>query len=405
MAAQAYIDGVEVTDYVLEGSVTRRLNRPAQATIKMPIDQAIGDVGSRLKVVFDGDLFFHGTILMIEDQGDEDFGYTTYNASDPMELWAWRLVKDSDGDWSFPSIVYDYGDPETGGGAAQIMYHALNNSVNAIFPADAAIDPDGSLFIALDAGNFATNGAPVRGAPTDWPMSIAELFELLVSTGTVDIILQPIDSGGNMAIAYAYNGDYGTDVSGSVSFDYGMGSYNVRQVRRSVDMSSLVNKLQYLGGPKMSTPADPNADQHWCFEVAGLNPENFPDPPYSAVIAKREASWGTYGKRQEVRIYDAEAENCRDPLNTWSRDLYRRLWLVETWIRSAPRELVHVTPTRGTGIGDFNIGDLVMVRAGSFFRGGFSGKQRIYAYTVSWDADGVLELGELQTSADQEGVP
>jgi hypothetical protein len=397
MAAEIYIDGVEVTNYTIEGSATRRLNRSAQATIRLPIDQAIGDVGSRLKIVFDGDLFFHGTILMIEDQGDEDFGYSVYNASDPMELWSWRLVKDSDGDWSYPSILDTYGDD----GASRVMYNALDNSIYAV---DDALDPDGSLFIALDSANFSYGGFPVKAGPSDWPMTIAELFELLVSTGTVDIILQPIDSGGNMAIAYGYNGDYGTDLSGSVSFDYGMGSYNVRQVRRSVDMSSLVNKLQYLGGPKMSTIADPNATQHWCFEVAGLNAENYPDPPYTEVIAKRDESWGKYGKRQEVRIYDAEAENCRDPINTYARDLYRRLWLIETWIRSAPRELVHVTPTRGTGIGDFDIGDLVTVQAGSFFRGGFSGKQRIYAYTVSWDADGVLELGELQTSADQEGM-
>ena len=84
--------------------------------------------------------------------------------------------------------------------------------------------------------------------------------------------------------------------------------------------------------------------------------------------------------------------------------LYRRIWGLESWIRAVPRTLIHVTPTRETEIGSFDIGDIVGVSAGSEFRGGFSGAQRIYEYTISWDNDGVLALGELQTSADQEGL-
>ena len=37
-------------------------------------------------------------------------------------------------------------------------------------------------------------------------------------------------------------------------------------------------------------------------------------------------------------------------------------------------------------------------------RGGFSGVQRVYAYTISWDEDSVLTLGEIQTSSDAEGI-
>jgi hypothetical protein len=397
MAAQTYIDGVDVTDIVLEGSATRRLNRPAQATIRVPITDAIGDVGSRLKVVIDGDIFFHGFILMIEDEASEDFGYTTYNATDPMELWQWRVVKDYDGDYSYPSIITDY---VTG---PQIIKQALANSAIAVYD---STDPDGILFVDYMSGTYEGGGVDMSGAPTDWPMTIAELADLLVSTGELDIILTPIDSGVNMARVDCYNGDYGTDRSGSVSFDYGMGAYNVRAARRAVDMTTMVNKLVYLGGPKMSTIADPNATQHWCFRVNGIVADNFSDRRYythAAILAKQAASRSQYGTRMEVRILDAESENCRDALSNYSRDLYRLLWQTETWVRSEPRNLVHVTPIRGTGIGDFDIGDLVTVRAGSVFRGGFSGAQRVYGYTVSWDADGVLELGELQTSADQEG--
>ena len=46
----------------------------------------------------------------------------------------------------------------------------------------------------------------------------------------------------------------------------------------------------------------------------------------------------------------------------------------------------------------FDIGDLVGVSASSAVRGGFSGAQRVYEYTIGWEDDGVLFLSELQTS-------
>ena len=74
---------------MLEGSVTHRLNRPAQATIKIPMDCAAGcsGPGERLKITIDGNLDFHGMVMDWELDGDEDMGYITMNAMDPMELW------------------------------------------------------------------------------------------------------------------------------------------------------------------------------------------------------------------------------------------------------------------------------------------------------------------------------
>jgi hypothetical protein len=44
----------------------------------------------------------------------------------------------------------------------------------------------------------------------------------------------------------------------------------------------------------------------------------------------------------------------------------------------------------------------VTVTAGSVVRGGFTGVQRIYAFTVSFDEDGVFDIGELLVSSDAE---
>jgi hypothetical protein len=107
----------------------------------------------------------------------------------------------------------------------------------------------------------------------------------------------------------------------------------------------------------------------------------------------------------DIKIWDALSDLCLGPGATDpGRELWRRLWQIESWIRLAPRELIHITPIRGYGVGLFDIGDLITVEAGSQIRGGFSGAQRIYEYTVSWDEDGPCELSELQTSPNNEGV-
>jgi hypothetical protein len=83
--------------------------------------------------------------------------------------------------------------------------------------------------------------------------------------------------------------------------------------------------------------------------------------------------------------------------------LFKNQWLREAFIRLKPRQIVHVTPTRDTAIGTFDIGDLITVEATTDVNGGFSGAQRVYSYTVSWDAEeSVPAIGELQVSSDQE---
>ena len=84
-----------------------------------------------------------------------------------------------------------------------------------------ADDCEGPLF--LDYGTFETGGFDLSGAPVDWPMTIAEL-DLACSSppAACDVVITPTDPGGGiMGEVSAYNGDYGTDLSGSVVFDYG----------------------------------------------------------------------------------------------------------------------------------------------------------------------------------------
>lgn len=406
MATQTFIDGTEVTDVVLDGSVTRRLNRPSQASVRIPIQHAIGDPGSRLKVVVDSSIWFHGMVMNISDEADENTGYTQYEATDPMELWQWRPVRDDDGDFTKPLVIENY---VTG---PQIIEAVLNNSVNAgLGPPE---DAEGSLL--LDMGSFDTGVIDLTGAPIDWPMTIAELVSLLISTGVVDVVITPTDPGGGiMGTVNVYNGDYGNNLTGSVSFDFATGSYNVRNVRQVKGMENLVNKIWYYLGPRVRTPEDPGSEQHWRANIQGFDgglayppggqsvdsSNNPAGPPWTdnQLGEKIYNSRVDYGVRMDVQIFDARGDES--PIG---RDLYRRLWQIESWLRAEPRHLVHITPARGVGIGEFDIGDLVTVNAGAYLRGGFSGAQRIYEYTMNWDVNGTEEITELQTSPSQEGI-
>jgi len=228
------------------------------------------------------------------------------------------------------------------------------------------------------------------------------------------VVITPTDPGGGvMGTVDVYNGDYGTDLSASVVFEYGTGALNARAVRWNQDMSNICNKLWYYMGPRVLTAQDPAGDQHWCYNVQGDDPglPGYPaSNPYAAVVACRGTdagspgdSRGDYGVRMDVQIFDGTSELCdpnADPVTATNRELYRYLWIAESWLRCLPRELVHITPTRGSEIGTFDIGDLVGVTIGSGICGGIDGAQRVYQYTISWDADGPLELSELQTSSD-----
>jgi hypothetical protein len=419
MGLQVFIDGTDVSSFALEGSSTRRLNRLSQATVKFPMDAVVGSVGSRMKVVFDGELHHHGRVMTRELDGGEDFGYVVYNSEDPLELWKWRPVRDpvtslTPGNMINPTILED---EKSGPQIVRAMMEASENS--ALIP-DAA---EGSLF--LEYGNFQTGGADLSGAPTNFPMTMMDMASLLTSTGRLDIVLEPIDSGGNMARLSAHNGRYGADRRGSVIFEYGMGDHTIRGMQWNQDLSNTVNKLQYFFTPRPTdtrykgniTGDDPCLNYGGGYDGPGGSIRGCKAGGGNPLGALRNASQADYGVRFEAQEFDigelakedhgqppggnpcSATCDTRDP----RRDLWRWLWQVESTIRARPRDLYHISPIRGFGINSFDIGDLITVRAGPQVLGGFSLVGRVYEYTVSWTADGPFELSEIVTSPSQEG--
>lgn len=409
MAPTITIDGNDVTNLAVSGSWTRRLNRPSQAQVVLPSDSKVGGAGSRLLIQNGGNPVFHGFCLLVETDQGEDSGYVTYNATDPMELWEKRPVRGGASPCSFmpkvgESIIDEYLEGPLIVEAMLLNSEGLGDCAGGDCEDADAGDCEGPLF--LDYGTFETGCCDLSGAPTDWPMTIAQLTSLLMSTGCLDVVIEPTNPGGGiMGEVSAYCGDYGTDLSGSVVFEYGTGARTIRRYRRNEDMSNLCNKLWYFSGPRCGTVDDPEGEQHFCFNVQGDDP-NLPDPlpngeSLATLLVNRLTSRSTYGTRMDIQIFDAFDEDCcGSAVGTPGRMLYRTRWETESWIRNGPRDLVHITPTRDTAIGSFDIGDLVGVEIPIE---GISAAQRVYTYTVSWDTDGVLALSELQTSPTADG--
>lgn len=402
---QVYIDGIELDvpapingTYALTGSVTKRLNRPRQAQVTVPMEYSTGGAGSRLKVLIEGENWFHGFVTSCETDTGEDTGTTMYSATDVMEIWEKRPVRDYDGltpgNFVDPYILRD---KQSGPQIIEAMCRASENP--ALIPTAA----EGRLF--LEYGTFETGGVDLSGAPVNWPITMMELAMLLVTTGELDIVITPIDSAGNMGRIDCYNGDYGTDRSGEIVFEYGIGARNVSRVRWAQDLSNVRNKIQYFFSPKETVrryKSNITADDP-CLQV------QIGAARMTNLLARRDASRGSYGVRMDIQEFDVDTlAKEQQPEGTCVyldpfKILFRQSWYLESWIACVPREIIHVTPIRGAEIGTFDVGDLVGVAASPEVRGGFEGAQRVYGYTVSWDQDGVLGLSELETSADQEG--
>jgi hypothetical protein len=156
-------------------------------------------------------------------------------------------------------------------------------------------------------------------------------------------------------------------------------------------MTNMVNKLWYYLGPKID-------DEHWQANITASDPL-LPDPPETTVESVMNASRALYDVRMQVQIHDSTQAEA-----LVAHNLYRRLWQMELYLRAQPLSMIHITPTRDTAIDAFEVGDLITVQIEGEIGSGLVGAQRIYEFSVSWDApDSVLALSELQTSPTGEG--
>ena len=386
---RAFLDASEVTSSCQQMRYTPDLNGLWSADVRFPSQLApsITEGGTELIITDNGGgtCLFAGPCWYGEDDGDANDQMTAVTGFDNRVKWAFRQVQDADGDYSDPSIFQEYEN------AVAIMAQAINNDVAN----------DGSYGITL--GSVSASSFPLIGfKPTDWPWTMQQLWDFLVNTGTLDVMLSP--AGGSSTVNL-YPGDAGTDLSGSVTLDYNTGSFNCTEAKYTFDMKNTISRIRYFLGPKR--PQYRNDIQHYSRDVQIDDPAlDLYDPVKQAVIdGQSGAIEGVTGLLREVQIFDSNPPlpvGAIPPGYTGEsalKDLYLALWQSEMLVRTTPRRLLQVTPEPGV-TPSFGVGDFITANAN--IRGTVGGAQRVYRYTVEQDTEGNEILTSVVTSTDGE---
>jgi len=386
---RAFLDASEVTVRCQQMRYTPDLNGLWSADIRLASQYAGGitEGGTELIITDNGGgtVLFAGPCWYGEDDGDANDQMSTITGFDHRVKWAYRQVQDDDCDYSDPSIFLDFEN------AVDIMEAAIDND-NAC---------DGSYGITV--GSVSASSFPLVGfKPTDWPWSLQHLWEFLVNTGTLDVMLVPGVGGSTVDL---YPGDAGSDLSGSVVFDYNTGSFNCIGAKYTFDMKNTISRIRYFLGPKR--PFYRGDIQHYSADVQIDDPNlDIYDPVKQAQIDAQSGSMeGTTGLMREIQIYDS---NPPLPVGTTPpemtresalRDLYYALWQSEMLVRTVPRRLLSMTPEPGN-VPAFSVGDIISANA--VLRDTVGGAQRVYRYTLEQDTEGNEMLTNLVTTADGE---
>jgi hypothetical protein len=366
------IDGGNITPYVLTGQWKPLWNMTGSAVVRgIGSALALRDGSSRMNVYLNGGLVHSGPCWYSQAEGNPTSTYAEITSYDDTIYTKTRVCKTATGNLITPGSVI------TDEVTAPAIIAAYIDNVNSFDPSP----------MPLTVGSVAGGGDDVSGVPMNFPMDLAQMIALMVSTGQLDVIVSPGTGGSTVALT---NGDGGSDLSGSVSYEYATGAHNAGVAQYTVDMQELVNALWYYLGPRIS-------ETRWKGSITSTAPHVGGTWPAS-LLARIAASRALYNYHQYIRVFDDnDDENSIRPL-------FEAEWANETWLRTVPRNFASVKPRRGLGP-SFSVGDKIHVAAGSVLSGGFSGDQRVYGMVVSCDHDGVLEVTDILTSADQEGLP
>ena len=389
---RAKIDGTEITEICQETRWRPKLSRTSTGVVRFPAPEFVVDLETEAPelALYENDgttLLFAGPVWHTQPDGDPTSMYTEVTAYDHTIDFPRRIAKTATGNTINPGPVLEAN--VTG----PAIFEAFIDNVNSY----DATQPDGSA-MRVSPGTVAGGGIDLSALPMSFPMTLDQIRVLLVATGEMDVMLNP---GLGASTVDLTNGDGGTDLTGTVSFEYDTGLNNAWVGSLTVDMDLVVNALWYFLGPRGPRPGPPKQfgipKDHWAGSITPTAPHVGGTWP-AGLLARIAASRILRGYSQEFQIFDDEEDEQA------IRPLFEAKWAREAWMRANPQKLATVKPERGY-FPEFRVGDLIHVAAGARLNGGFDGDQRVYEFEVRTDANGVDEVADLLTSADQEGAP
>ena len=379
---RAFLDATEVTVHCQQMSRTPNLNDLYQAQIRLPSQYATITEGQTELIITDdaGTTELHsGPSWYGEDSGDPNDQMTVVTSYDDRVKWPWRQMMDPDGDYSDPDIF------EVNEDAVTIMFAAIQNSITN----------DGSMGITVNG--YTPSTVPLVGfKPTNFPWTLRPLWDFLVDTGELDVMLNPASGGASTVDLYP--GDAGTDLSGSVVFDYNTGTHNCSNAVYTFDLKNTISRIRYFLGPKR--PQYRDDIQHWAGDVQIDDPV-LDTPPWDVrqptIESQSAAMEAITGLMRDTRVYDSIPKELGGEITL--KDLYYALWQTEMLVRTVPRRLLQMTPMPGISP-TFNVADIITANA--VIRGTVGGAQRVHSFTVEQDTEGNESITQLVTTADGE---
>lgn len=376
---QAFVGGTDVTQYCQEIRWRPRWNNLQSAVIQFPGAFMSAQAGQEL-VLTQGGSIFQGEIWETEASGEPDHAMVEATA------WDWSI-------WLRKRMCQQgTSDPDPGSmvDLKPVIDAAVTGPEIAAAFVQNAIDWDPTFPSGnpppVVIGEVQTGGVDLTSVPMAFPMTIDRMFQLLSSTGQLVVQRLPGPSGYTLL---NFLNPYTNDVSGSVQFGYGTGSYNAMIAQYTRDADDIANALWYLVGRRREDGRWPGSITATAPHVGGSWPAALLDRVYDS-----RDQWG-YAK--EIQILDDTGDEND------IREMFEERWANEAWVRAQPAEFGSVMPQPGT-VPNFSPGDIIGVAGGSQMNGGFTADQRVYGWDISQDTEGVIHWDDITTSADQEGA-
>lgn len=393
-------EGVDISRIALTKRHAPRHNQPNSSTfvVEVPAGHAlVTDAftdgypamrkGNRKLLAWrDGDIIHNGRVFSVERNGDGRNNRAIITSMGPsMELGyesedrAGRPVRDETGNFIDPT----FDSPITG---AELVFQILTNS--QVVGDEGDPGGEGPLPIDLTTGTFSSTADLSPENNMSWPILAGDFFKMLVDTDLIDIVWRPVDPAEGLdpyaMVAVSVVDLHGSDVSGTVHFDYWTGSFNAKNARHVEDFATINNKLYDYLGPRIDK-------QHWAGNITPGSPGTTADPTDSRTL------YG--GQFMQIRVYDAN-----DVENT-VRPLFLKLWDAEQRLRMEPRDVLFLTPSPDSKAlfqpyTDYSLGDLIAVNVGGDFGVNIAGIQRVYGWDVEWDRQGIERVTNIIVTAD-----
>lgn len=379
---QAAVDGADIRRYCQEIRWRPRWNDLQSAVITFPGDFLNVQAGQELTLGL-GSTIFQGEIWETEASGDPDLGMVEATAWD-WSIWLrTRMCKTATGDMTDLQSVVDANvtGPEIAAAFVQnvIDYDPTSSVGNP--PVTSGNAPP------VVIGTVETGGVDLTSVPMAFPMTIHRMFQLLASTGQLIVQRLPGPAGNTLL---NFLNPYTNDISGSVNYGYGAGSFNSQVAQYTRDADEIANALWYFVGRRRS-------DGRWPGSITATAPNASGDAWPATLLDRLIDSRDQWGYSQEIQILDDTGDENS------IREMFEERWANEAWVRAQPREFGSVLPQDGTAP-NFSPGDTIGIQAGSMLNGGFNADQRVYGWDISVDTDGVIHWDDITTSADQEGA-